>query len=87
MDAEQIVRALAAEPYPTGDEGYDDCAFCESRHYDEQQNLIHAEDCVWRLAREWVAEHPTGITHMSATTITNVVLASASAPLFEDDEG
>jgi len=59
MDAEQIVRTLAAGDFPwDGKEG--DCALCYGPEFtqDSLDLSTHKPDCLWRLAREWVAAHP-----------------------------
>lgn len=67
MDAEEIVRALAAsdpgfEGLPAG--GYVQCALCgaflENTRYPPGQppepfSEPHAPDCPWQLAKEWEA--------------------------------
>jgi hypothetical protein len=63
MDAERIVRALAT----TDPADYDthECRLCGNVSWNsdgpEQQvrALLHKPDCPWRLARAWVAAHPT----------------------------
>jgi hypothetical protein len=64
MDAEQIVRALAAEDAPTGfEEGPPKsswCLFCSS--IDDGIQLFpdaHAPTCPWRQASEWVEANPS----------------------------
>jgi hypothetical protein len=47
--AEQVVRALAAEPYPEHREG--GCSFCAA----DGDPGEHTAWCPWRMAREWVA--------------------------------
>ncbi|HEY5986956.1 MAG TPA: hypothetical protein VIV12_11355 [Streptosporangiaceae bacterium] len=64
FDAEQIVRKLAEREPPQGG-----CDFCAAtgedlywwRRYDATyipDPNGHEPDCLWRLAREWVAAHP-----------------------------
>ena len=67
-DLERIVRAVAdTEPmaYCPGDEMTGDwyeCGFCEVQaetlHRYDWHEVEHRESCPWRLAREWVADHP-----------------------------
>jgi hypothetical protein len=69
-DPETIVR-LFADNEPLGSEGYDGefhvCTTCEASEGPTMKqeeagilrlDLVHAEDCVWRLAREWVDANP-----------------------------
>lgn len=61
MDAELIVRALAAADAPVEAE-FGMCMLCpmEFRTLDERYKdpSAHEPDCPWRLAREWVAANP-----------------------------
>lgn len=64
MDAELIVRALAAADAPF-DREYGTCAFCGMQDPDNHRAAPipeatgpHKPDCPWQLAREWVATHP-----------------------------
>lgn len=50
MTAEDIVRALAAQPAPE-DRDYGNCLLCNMPQYDAG----HEPTCPWRMAREWVA--------------------------------
>jgi hypothetical protein len=71
MDAEQIVRALAAKDAPI-DADYGSCHLCSAYndvrvevHRTSGDRSIwvdavegHEADCPWRLAREWADQHP-----------------------------
>lgn len=50
--AEDIVRALAAQPYPA-DRDYNNCLFCHLPDYDTD----HEPTCPWLMAHEWVSVH------------------------------
>jgi hypothetical protein len=52
MTAEEIVRALAAREAPRATYSDLQCGLCDGYFN------AHAADCPWRLALEWVAEHP-----------------------------
>jgi hypothetical protein len=64
MDAEQIVRALAAAESPDCDSiPPTSCVLCRADEFPPQSGSLneptgHAADCPWRLAREWVAAQP-----------------------------
>lgn len=54
MDAEQIVRTLAAIPADDLEcYGECGCTFCGEFGPDD-----HDRSCLWRLAREWVTANP-----------------------------
>lgn len=63
MDAEGIVRALAAKDAPLDPEVFD-CILCRAGWVAgtdpelQQDPQRHAPECPWRLAREWAAAHP-----------------------------
>lgn len=61
MDAEELVRALAAQDAPIDSE-YGTCAFCDAQDPNNLRAapipgapMEHEPSCLWRLAREWVA--------------------------------
>lgn len=64
MDAEQIVRALAALRAPVSDSiPPPECTLCQAEAEGDYTNsdaywipdpASHKPDCPWRLAREWV---------------------------------
>jgi hypothetical protein len=65
MDAEEIVRGLAAKDPPIDSEfGY--CHLCDFVEptppsvwrVTPSSPKAHKPDCPWRLAREWVAKNP-----------------------------
>ena len=60
MDAEQIVRALAAAEPPLVPITTADCTLCDALGSNEhiREPDGHDADCPWRLAREWVATSP-----------------------------
>jgi hypothetical protein len=64
MDAEQIVRALAAHHAPEDEAGsYDGsgvstCALCEAPWQQGDELAWHDPGCPWRLAREWITANP-----------------------------
>jgi hypothetical protein len=75
MDAERIVRALAAASEPAYDAGEKYCSFCGAElPYGTEDPAAHEPTCPWRLAREWVVANPT------------VVIATASAPLLDKND-
>lgn len=62
MDAEQIVRALAASD-PVGFDNQEEpaCTLCEAALWNRMPQPLddpatHDPNCPWRLAREWVAQ-------------------------------
>jgi hypothetical protein len=57
VTAEEIVRALATA-YPPNELVYAGsiCTLCTALNALEPKD--HKPSCQWRLAREWVAEHP-----------------------------
>lgn len=70
MNAETIVR-LFADNEPLGSEGYDGefrcCTTCDATEGTTMKqetagvlrdDLVHTEDCAWRLAREWADANP-----------------------------
>jgi hypothetical protein len=67
MDAERIVRALASAD-PKAFSSFEErvCGLCWAKPVTgdiEDVELLdptkHKPDCPWRLAKEWVAAHPT----------------------------
>jgi hypothetical protein len=62
MNADAIVRLVAeidaGEISAPVVDGSIECVLCGSR-VEVGRPLMHARDCVWLLACEWVADHPT----------------------------
>ena len=57
MSPEEIVRDLAEQPPPTASDDEWRTAYC--LHCTGTGNPVsHADDCPWRMAREWVAQNP-----------------------------
>ncbi len=83
--AEEIVRGLAAAHYIRG-ESPDGCPFCGIAMSDEDGNRPrsdieqHDPDCLYRMAREWVAEHPLPADKMESAARLYRVLTSQAPP-------
>lgn len=62
MTAEEIVRKAATEFAPIGGTHEFCCVYCDADPDSQGQAAwtepsSHSEDCVWRLAREWLADN------------------------------